>query len=114
MERTTEIADRIAGIKAELSALGQMRPGSISMQKRRWGRTYCQLSYTHRGKGHTEYVRGEDLETVREQLTNYRRFGELTSEWVDLAVESARLRRNQHGEGASPGSSEPAEGEQSR
>ena len=33
------------------------------------------------------------VETVREQLANYKRFRALTSEWVDLSLERARLQR---------------------
>ena len=86
------IAGQIERIKAELTALGDMRPGSLSVQSRSWGGKYSQLSYTHRGKGHTEYVRSERLEQVQRQVANYRRFRELTKEWVDLAIEMCKLK----------------------
>ena len=92
MDRLHVIAERIARIKAELTALDDMRPGSLSMQSRSWGGQYCQLSYTHRGKGHTEYVRSESLGEIQRQVANYRRFRELTKEWVDLAIELCKLK----------------------
>jgi len=98
MDNLRNINRRIKGIKAELAALGDMRPGSLSRQTRRWGGAYWQLSYTHRGKGHTEYVREEDLERVRQQVADYRRFRELTAEWVDLALECCRLKNSGAGQ----------------
>ena len=92
MDRLHAIAEQIEQIKAELTALDDMRPGSLSVQSRSWGGQYCQLSYTHRGKGHTEYVRSERLGEVQRQVANYRRFRELTRKWVDLAIEMCKLK----------------------
>jgi len=92
MSRIHETVTRIEAIKEELVALGDMRPGSLSVQKRRWGGEYVQLSYTHRGKGHTEYVRSAHKAQIERQVEAYRRFRELTKEWVDLSIELCRLR----------------------
>jgi hypothetical protein len=54
-----------------------MRPGSLSVQTRSWGGEYCQLSYTHQGKGRTEYVPMEKRNEVERQIANYRKFREL-------------------------------------
>ena len=43
---------------------------------RRW--TFPQLSYSHAGKGHTKYVRPEDVPEVTQEIENYRRFRDLT------------------------------------
>jgi hypothetical protein len=56
MDRGKQIQRRIAKIKQALAALGDMRPGSLSVQTRSWGGQYHQLSYTHLGKGHTQYI----------------------------------------------------------
>lgn len=91
MDKIHSIMKQIERIKAELMALNDMRPGSLSVQSRSWGGEYWQLSYTHRGKGHTEYVREENREEVQRQVANYRRFRELTKQWVDLAIERCKL-----------------------
>ena len=93
MNKIHDITQRIERIKSELAALGDMRPGSISEQGRSWGGRYVQLSYTHRGKGHTEYVRGEQRDEVEKQVNTYRHFRELTKEWVDLAIELCKLKQ---------------------
>ena len=95
MDKIQAIAKEIKRIKAELMALDDMRPGSLSVQRRSWGGQYWQLSYTHRGKGHTEYVREARREEVQRQIANYRRFRELTKEWVDLAIEQCKLKAGQ-------------------
>ena len=92
MDKIHDITSRIERIKTEIAALGDMRPGSLSVQSRSWGGQYVQLSYTHRGKGHTEYVRKERRADVERQVENYRHFRELTKEWVDLAIEVCKLK----------------------
>lgn len=82
----------IEGIKRKLSALGQMRPGSLSAQTRKWGGQYWQLSYTHRGKGHTEYIPEKSRKIVERQIANYRKFRELTQKWVDADIELCKLK----------------------
>ncbi|MBT4821707.1 MAG: hypothetical protein HOH43_19535 [Candidatus Latescibacteria bacterium] len=99
MDKIHDITRRIERIKAELAALGDMRPGSLSVQSRSWGGEYAQLSYTHRGKGHTEYVRKEKRDEVERQVESYRRFRELTKEWVDLAIEVCKLRAGNGSDG---------------
>ena len=91
-KRTTKLEQRIEAIKMELMGLGDMRPGSLSTQTRSWGGQYCQLSYTHRGKGHTEYIQDDIKEQTKQQLQNYKRFKALTLEWVDRAVELAKIK----------------------
>jgi hypothetical protein len=91
-KKTARIEQRIEAIKAELTGLGDMRPGSLSTQSRSWGGQYCQLSYTHRGKGHTEYIQDNIREQTKQQLQNYKKFKALTLEWVDRAIELARIK----------------------
>lgn len=91
--RQREVQEEIDRIKRELVSLGHLHPGSLSMQKRARGREYPHLSYSHDGKGHTQYVRKADLAAVREELENYRRMRELVSRWVGLEIELSRIRR---------------------
>ena len=92
MNRIQTIERRIERIKRSLTKIGEMRPGSLSTQSRSWGGKYCHLSYTHRGKGHTEYVRKKQRKAVERQIANYRKFRELTHEWVDLGIELCKLK----------------------
>ena len=92
MDGIRTIERRIEKIKRSLAKIGEMRPGSLSIQSRSWGGEYCQLSYTHRGKGHTEYVRKNQRKAVERQTANYCKFRELTQEWVDLAIELCKLK----------------------
>jgi hypothetical protein len=86
------IERRVARIKRELAKVGDMRPGSLSVQTRNWGGEYCQLSYTHRGKGHTEYVPQGRRKTVERQIANHRKFRKLMQEWIDLEIELCKLK----------------------
>jgi hypothetical protein len=93
MDKAVQMARRIEKIKKTLADLGDMRPGSLSTQTRSWGGQYGQLSYTHLGKGHTEYVPPERVKEVKRQIDNYRKFKELTQEWVTLAIEMCKLKQ---------------------
>ncbi len=95
MEQTKRMQRRIEKIKMALAELGDMRPGSLSVQTRRWGGQYHQLSYTHLGKGRTEYVPPEKVREVKRQIATYRQFKELTQEWVNLAIELCRIKADQ-------------------
>jgi len=86
------IEEKIAEVKQRLLAVGEMRPGSLSKQKRSRGALYHQLSYRHNGKGHTEYVRRELVPTVRQQLDTYRTYQELNRRWKTLAIELCKLK----------------------
>ena len=103
------LGKRIETIKRKLSALGDMRPGSLSTQFNVCGNPTCrckdpdnpkkhgpyyQLSYTHKGRSKSEFVKKEDLEAAKKQLKNYQQFKKLTADWVALSLELARLRKS--------------------
>jgi hypothetical protein len=100
----------IEKVKKELATIGEMRPGALSEQYNVCGNPNCrckdeknpqrhgpyyQVSYTYKGRSTSEFVRSDEVETVKERLSNYRRFKELTEEWVDLSVKLAKLRKAQ-------------------
>lgn len=94
-ERLTQIQQRITKIKAELAALGDLRPGSLTRQYKdpaAKSGAYYQLSYTREMRSRTEYVARESLREVRREIANYKRFKALTTEWVALGIEQSRLK----------------------
>lgn len=91
-KRFQEIIKRIEEIKTELATIGVMRPGAITQQSRGGKAKFNQLSYTHRMKGHTEYVGKRFVIEVQAQLDEYRRFKALCDEWVELGIEYSRLK----------------------
>ena len=94
-KKITQLEARVERIKRELLALGPMRPGSLSRQYRdpeTKKRPFHQISYTHKGRGRSEYVRPENLAQIRRETANFRRFRKLTEQWVDLSLEASQLR----------------------
>ena len=89
------IKKRIQKIKAALTAIDAMRPGSLTRQykdpKNQSG-AYYQLSYTREMKSRTEYVPRQCLPEVRREIRHYKRFKALTAEWVALGIEQSRLK----------------------
>jgi len=85
--------DRIGRIKRELLRIGPMRPGSLTRQKRspKYKGRYYQISYTHKMRGHTEYIRLECVADIRRQIVEYKRFKRLTGEWISLAIQLSKL-----------------------
>jgi len=93
--RLAEIRKRIDGIKAELAAIDDMRPGSLTRQYKdpeSQSGPYYQLSYTREMKSRTEYIARDCLRDVRRQIGNYRRFKALSAEWIALSIEHSRLK----------------------
>jgi hypothetical protein len=93
--RLEQIHKRIERIKAELVAIDEMRPGSLTEQFKdpndQRG-AYYQLNYWQGGRTRTEYVSRDSVRDVRRQVGNYKRFKALTAEWIDLSIEQSRLK----------------------
>ena len=104
--REATLQRQIEKVKRDLTALGDLRPGSLSTQYNVCGSPGCrckadppvkhgpyhQVSYTRKGKSSTKFVKKEDLATVRKQLKNYERMKLLMEKWIDLAMELSILR----------------------
>lgn len=89
---------QIANVKQELQSLGPMRPGSISKQYRlpkEKERPFYQISYTHRMRSRSEYVRPENLAALKRETANFKRFKKLVDRWVDLSLKASQLRVRQ-------------------
>jgi len=88
--------------------IGPMRPGALSMQYAACQKQGCacvdpvkpkkhgpfyQLSYSHLGKSTTRFVRPSYAGQIQKELAAYKRFRELTQEWVtqELALSQLRL-----------------------
>jgi hypothetical protein len=88
-----QIENRITKIKNELMTIGEMRPGSITRQfkdpVKKIGGAY-QISYTHRMKSRTEYVRPRFVKVLEKQVASFAKYKKLTQEWVDLAIEYSK------------------------
>ena len=97
---------RIADVKKQLLALGELRPGNLSQQYNVCGNPTCrckadppqkhgpysQLSWTRKRKSKTRFVSRSQVETVRAQLTNYDALQQLIDQWVELSIELCDLR----------------------
>jgi hypothetical protein len=93
-KRIQQIERRIERIKAALTRVGPMRPGSLTRQyKDRKNKTggYWQISYTRQMKSRTEYVREEWVPEIRRQINNHKRFKKLIDQWIDLDIERSKL-----------------------
>jgi hypothetical protein len=94
--RLRAINNQIETIKMKLIKIGLMRPGSLTKQVNRRlasGKTleYWQLSYTHKMKSKTEYVRPEMLKKTKDQIKEFKQFKTLVEKWIELAIEQAKL-----------------------
>lgn len=97
-EELKQLESEIRKIKNELSELGPMRPGTLSLQYKAPAEKkgpYYQLSYTHKMKSRTQYVRPEWVEEIRGQIEVYRRFKKLIEEWIELSIDYSQTRMKQ-------------------
>lgn len=86
---------KIRGLLAKAAGLGAMRPGTLTVQYRNPNEKktpFNQLSYTHKGRSRSEYVRPENLATVRREVENYKKFKVIVDEVTELSLEASRLR----------------------
>ena len=93
--KLTRLEEAIQGIKREMGKLGAFRPGSLSKQARKTKTTYgayWHLSYTHRGKGHTEYIRDAFVPQVKAEVSNFKRFRTLINRLITLSIKRSPLR----------------------
>jgi len=87
--------NKIRALLNKLSELGAMRPGTLSVQYRnpKEKKTpFHQLSYTHKSKSHSEYVRTENLSAVKAEIENYKKFRLIVEEITELSLDASRLR----------------------
>lgn len=92
--RLAAIEARIEAIKKALQGIGEMRPGSLTRQSRGARGAYYQLSFTHKMRGRTEYVRPEHAPGIKKQISSYKRFKKLVEEWVSLGIEHSKTKIN--------------------
>jgi hypothetical protein len=89
------IQQRIATIQSQLVQLGPMRPGCLARRYKdpqlKKG-PYYQLSYTHRMQHKNEYIRPDLVPQIQQELAAYRRYRELTQEWIELSIALSRLK----------------------
>jgi hypothetical protein len=97
-EELKQLENGIRKIKNELSELAPMRPGTLSLQYKVPAEKkgpYYQLSYTHKMKSRTQYVRPEWVDEIRGQIEVYKRFKKLIEEWIELSIDYSQTRMKQ-------------------
>jgi hypothetical protein len=97
-----EIENKIEKIKQELLKIEGMRPGSLSERYNVCGVKKCrckdqknpqkhgpymQLSFVHQGKNATKFIRAPFVRKIEKETDQYRKFKELTGQWIILAME---------------------------
>jgi hypothetical protein len=97
-KKLEQLEKRIQKIKDELWEIGEMRPGSLTLQykiPRDNKGPYYQLSYTHNMRSRTNYVRVDLVEEILQQIEVYKRFKKLIEKWIDLAIEHSQIKMKQ-------------------
>lgn len=94
-KKLARIEQQIEELKRELAEIGEMRPGSLTKQCRtaenkKW--EFYQISYTHKMKSKTNYVRAQHVAELREQIKTYKKFKNLIEKWIDLSIERSKIK----------------------
>jgi hypothetical protein len=98
------LEDAIHETQNKIGKVGEMRPGSLSKQVRKSGEKYGEywhLSYTHQGKGRTQYIREACLAQVKSEVANFKSFKKLVDRLITLSIERSQLRIKMEKNGAS-------------
>ena len=89
------IEERIGQLKQKLAHIGNMRPGTLSVQYRKPAEKktpFNQISYTYKGKSRSEYVRTENLASVKQEIKAYKLFKSITERIIELSIHASKLR----------------------
>ncbi|MHA1575703.1 MAG: DUF6788 family protein [Alphaproteobacteria bacterium] len=94
-KKLIKIKKRIEKIKAKLILIKEMRPGSLTKQyknpqKKKGG--FYQLSYTHKMRSRTEYIRPQFVKKIGKQIKSYKEFKKLMEEWIDLGIDYSKIK----------------------
>ena len=87
--------NKVRALLAGMAKLGAMRPGTLTVQYRNPAEKktpFNQLSYTHKGRSRSEYVRLESLTAVGREVETYKKFRRIIEKITDLSLEASRLR----------------------
>ena len=89
------LKSKIIKTKEAMMAVGDMRPGSLTVQSRKakskYGE-YWQLSYTHKGKGGTHYIPQEFVKQIEGEVLAFKKFKRLYEDLIGLTVEYSQMR----------------------
>lgn len=106
-ESLAVLEERRQKLYQQLAAIGDFRPGMISVNYRKCGRENCRCAQpgqaghgpqylwntTQQGKSRAQNLRlGPELEKVEQEVANYRRFVAVCGELVQLNEQICRLR----------------------
>jgi hypothetical protein len=94
-ETLANIEKKIRRLKRQLAGVGDLRPGTLSVQYRNPAQKktpFTQISYTRKGQSRSEYVRPENVQTVRREIDAYKRLKSILDQLIDLSIEASRLR----------------------
>ena len=86
---------KIQTLLVGIAKFGAMRLGTLTVQYRNPAEKktpFHQLSYTHKGKSRSEYVRPENLAAITREVETYKKFRTLVEAIIDLSLEASRLR----------------------
>lgn len=93
-EQIKALDKQIKALKKELAVIGDMRPGTLSIQyqdAKHKRRPYHQLSYTHKRKSRTEYIREPFVPIIQNEVQQYARFRDIIDQWVELAIQKSKI-----------------------
>lgn len=99
MQILKKIEKRIGKLTDDLAHVGNMRPGTLSVQYRKPAEQkhpFHQISYTHKGKSHSEYVRPENVEAIQKEIAAYKRFKGIHEQLIELSIQTSRIRCSLH------------------
>jgi len=100
-QKRERIEQEIEWLKEELEMMMIVRPGSLSKQYNVCGKPGCAckaktkpkkhgpyyiLSYRHRGKNRTEFIRKQFVSDVKEWTGDHKTLWKLVDKWIDLSI----------------------------
>jgi len=97
---------KISDIKNKIAQIGDIRPGSLSKQYNVCGKPHCrckaeppqkhgpyyQVSFTFKGKSGTRFIKESELDTIQQQINNFKQLKQLYDNWIELGLRLSNLK----------------------
>ena len=80
-------------ILSDIASIRTLERGKLCNLRTVAGRVYHNLQFWSDGRNRCEYVKGSELETVREAVANWGRYRELTDEYATALEQRTRKAR---------------------
>jgi hypothetical protein len=93
-KKIKNLEEKILKLKRSIADLKDLRPGTVSEQiaggPNRKPRKYWQISYTHKMRSKTDYIRDEMVPVIKRETEEYKKFKKIVDKIIELSIKLSK------------------------